>query len=257
MKTEDIFIISGIISDIKRDLNHYHLRSNRFTWRLRDVQRYRHRVVDHHAHPRPIISNGSPYYRQNDGREERERESLWGGICIERKSRAVSRSTRLHVPNRRRNRCWEKDESLLLSGILTDDLSETEGWSTRVINDRCPRFIRFKIYLRTSCFHRLKISIRKAKSITVSTRKYSIRAATGHLRNCGFVSQPWLMFLAGALEYCRLPRAESWSRGWSNYFPNSGNVPRLGSLWETRPTITTRPRSYNESYPLPAIHRRW
>lgn len=65
--------------------------------------------------------------KTTEGKRERERESLWGGICIERKSRAVSRSTRLHVPNRRRNRCWEKDESLLLSGILTDDLSETEG----------------------------------------------------------------------------------------------------------------------------------
>lgn len=212
--------------------------------------------------PRPSPSNYLERFpvlsaKRRKGRE-RERERVYG--------EAFASSVNLEPCRAPRGSTFQTVEEIWLLGKgrvsiiirdLTDDLSETEAWSTRVINDRCPRFIRFKIYLRTSCFHRLKISIRKAKSITVSTRKYSIRAATGHLRNCGFVSQPWLMFLAGALEYCRLPRAESWSRGWSNYFPNSGNVPRLGSLWETRPTITTRPRSYNESYPLPAIHRRW
>lgn len=78
--------------------------------------------------------------------------------------------------------------------------------------------LRFIFVRARLLFSRLKFRCRGSKSkgrgtrpskpITVSTRKYSIRAATGHLRNCGFVSQPWLMFLAGPSNIA-LPRAES------------------------------------------------
>lgn len=120
VKTEDIFVVSDIISDIKRDLNHHQLQPPSIKLIHVAFTRYTGISSSRRGSSRPSPSN----YRERlsvlsatkrrKGRErEREGESLWGGICIGRKSRTV----RLDVPKCRRNRCWEKNESLLLSGM--------------------------------------------------------------------------------------------------------------------------------------------